>query len=43
MTIPHEPAFSDAEYRRRLEAVRAGMTERNLSALLLFGPPIFLN
>jgi Xaa-Pro dipeptidase len=36
--IPAEPAFPKEEYERRLEAVRAGMLERELDALLLFSP-----
>src|SRR5437588_608829 len=38
MTIPHEPAFEAAEYGARLAAVRRGMAERELDALLVFGP-----
>lgn len=38
MTIPLELNFSDAEYRRRLAAVRAGMDKRGLDAIVLFGP-----
>jgi Xaa-Pro dipeptidase len=33
-----EPAFAEAEYRRRTAAVHAGMRQRDLDALLLFGP-----
>ena len=38
MSIPHEPTFSNNEYRRRLETTRAGMERRGLDALMLFGP-----
>lgn len=38
MTIPHEPVFEPSEYARRLAAVRAGMAERDLDALLVFSP-----
>ena len=38
MAIPHEPAFSAAEYDARLRAVRLGMAERDLDGLLLFSP-----
>ena len=38
MSIPLELTFTDNEYRRRLEATRAGMERRGLDALVLFGP-----
>jgi Xaa-Pro dipeptidase len=38
MTIPHEPAFSAAEYAARLAVVRRGMAERRVDGLLLFSP-----
>lgn len=36
--IPLEPAFSDAEYERRIRSVRSGMAQRGLDVLVLFGP-----
>ena len=36
--IPQELVFSQREYRRRLDAVQAGMSARGLDALLLFSP-----
>jgi Xaa-Pro dipeptidase len=38
MSVPNEPAFSRAEYRRRLEATWEEMSQRHLDALLLFSP-----
>ena len=38
MTIPHEPAFPAEEYAARLAAVRSGMADRDLDALLVFAP-----
>ena len=38
MTVPRELAFHVAEYRARLDAVRRQMAERQLDALVLFGP-----
>lgn len=38
MSMRREPAFAEAEYRRRTAAVHARMHERHLDALLLFGP-----
>jgi Xaa-Pro dipeptidase len=38
VSMHREPAFSEAEYRRRIAAVDARMRERNLDAVLLFGP-----
>jgi len=37
MSIPREPAFAVEEYRRRLARVHAGMAERSLDAIVLFG------
>lgn len=36
--IPQQLVFSKQEYRRRLDAVQAGMASRGLDALLLFSP-----
>jgi Xaa-Pro dipeptidase len=38
MTVPRELAFEIPEFRARLAAVRAQMAERDLDALVLFGP-----
>jgi Xaa-Pro dipeptidase len=38
MTIPKTPAFSVAEYRRRLAIVQRGLAERGLDGLVLFSP-----
>lgn len=38
MSMRREPAFLEAEYRRRAAAVHARMRERGLDGLVLFGP-----
>ena len=38
MSIPREPAFEVAEYRRRLQRVQTAMTEKEWDLLLLFSP-----
>ena len=38
MTIPRDLAFSESEYARRLAAVRHGMADRRLDALVIFTP-----
>jgi Xaa-Pro dipeptidase len=38
MAVPRDLAFDVPEFRRRLDAVRAGMAERHLDALLVFSP-----
>ena len=38
MTIPRDLAFEVSEFRARLAAVRTGMAERRLDALLVFSP-----
>ena len=38
MPIPKQLAFEQGEYESRLERVRRAMTERDLEAMLLFGP-----
>ena len=38
MSIPREPAFEVAEYRRRLQQVQTAMTEKEWDLLLLFSP-----
>lgn len=38
MSIPKEPAFDEAEYRRRLQRIQTSMAEKGLDALLLFSP-----
>ncbi len=38
VNIPRNLVFSEEEYRRRMNAVQAGMKDRDLTALLLFGP-----
>jgi Xaa-Pro dipeptidase len=38
MSMRREPAFTEAEYRRRASAVHARMRERGLDGLVLFGP-----
>lgn len=35
------PRFSDAEYRRRTESLRAAMTERSLDCLVIYGSQMF--
>jgi Xaa-Pro dipeptidase len=36
--VPRSPAFSEAEFRARLERVQAAMNERGLEGLILHGP-----
>jgi Xaa-Pro dipeptidase len=38
MSMRREPAFTEAEYRRRLAVVHARMAQRELDGILLFGP-----
>lgn len=38
MTVPREAAFAVEEYRGRIARVHAGMAERGLDAIVLFGP-----
>lgn len=38
MAIPHEPAFPQAEFERRVAAAQRSLADRGLDALLLFGP-----
>ncbi len=38
MGIPRDLAFDVAEFRRRVDAVRAGMTDRRLDALVVLSP-----
>ena len=37
MSIPRDPAFTEAEYRRRLAVVHARMAQRGLDGIVLFG------
>lgn len=38
MAIPHEPAFPQAEFERRVAAAQRSLAARGLDAILLFGP-----